>query len=115
MDKITLKRNKEKLLVSKMIMIYCKGKHKTKGILCKECKQLNDYAMQRIEKCPFMENKTSCSCCKIYCYKPQMQEKIKKVMRFSGIRIIFHNPIMAISHIIQTIKQKKRLEKNHEN
>ena len=74
------KRADEKLLVSEMIALYCRKQHDTpKGTLCPECRQLHDYALARIEKCPFMETKTFCSACKVHCYKPEMREKIRAV------------------------------------
>ena len=106
------KREKEKRTVSLMISIYCKKKHRTNKELCEECKALNEYAMLRSDKCPFMETKTFCSNCKVHCYKPEMREKIRTVMRFSGPRMIFHHPIMAIGHVIATKNEKKRLERN---
>ena len=76
------KRADEKLLVSEMIALYCRKQHDTpKDTLCPECRQLHDYALARIEKCPFMETKTFCSACKVHCYKPEMREKIRAVMR----------------------------------
>ena len=59
------KRADEKLLVSEMIALYCRKQHKTpKGQLCPACQELQDYALARIDKCPFMETKTFCSACK---------------------------------------------------
>lgn len=104
------KREREKFLVSQMIKLYCRKKHKTKKQLCSECKALDDYAKMRSEKCPFMETKTFCSNCKVHCYKPEMRGRIREVMRFSGPRMIFHHPIPAIRHVIETKKEKKRLE-----
>ena len=106
------KRADEKMLVSEMIALYCRRQHKTpKGSLCPECRQLHDYALTRIEKCPFMETKTFCSACKVHCYKPAMREKIRAVMRFSGPRMLFHHPVAAGWHVIETKREKKRLEK----
>lgn len=105
-----LKREREKLVVSKMIELYCRKNHHTKGKLCDDCQSLNDYAVMRSDKCPFMKTKTFCSNCKVHCYKPEMREKIRLVMRFSGPRMIFHHPVMAISHLVESKKEKKRLE-----
>ena len=59
------KRSDEKMLVSEMIALYCRKQHHTlRGSLCPECQQLHDYALARIEHCPFMETKTFCSACK---------------------------------------------------
>lgn len=76
---------------------------------------LSQYAMQRSDKCPFMETKTFCSNCRVHCYKPEMREKIREVMRFSGPRMILHHPVMAVRHVIESKKEKKRLEKENEN
>lgn len=97
-----------------MIRLYCKRKHGTKKGLCPECKELTEYAMMRSDKCPFMETKTFCSNCRVHCYKPQMREKIRNVMRFSGPRMIFSHPIMAIRHVIESKKEKRKLEKENE-
>lgn len=112
---IQSKRESEKEIVSLMISLYCKKQHKVKSGLCPECKELTEYAKLRSDKCPFMETKTFCSNCKVHCYKPNMREKIRKVMRFSGPRMIFYHPIMAIRHVIESKKEKKRLEKQDEN
>lgn len=40
-----------------------------------------------------------------------MWEKIRAVMRFSGPRMIFHHPVAAVWHVIETKREKKRLEK----
>ena len=101
------KRADEKLLVSEMIALYCRRQHKTpKGTLCPECRQLHDYALMRIDKCPFMETKTFCSQCKVHCYKKDKREQIRKVMRFSGPRMLVYHPIMAIRHLYYQITDK---------
>lgn len=58
-NKIELKREREKCTVSLMISIYCRKKHHSKGVLCDECKALNDYAILRSDRCPFMKAKPS--------------------------------------------------------
>ena len=113
-EKTTSKREKEKQTVSAMIALYCRKKHKTKGTLCPECAELMEYAKLRSDKCPFMETKTFCSNCRVHCYKPQMREKIRDVMRFSGPSMLFSHPIMAIRHVLETKKEKRRLEKDNE-
>lgn len=105
------KRQREKKIVTQMIGVYCHSKHGTgKKVLCPECQKLADYACLRSDKCPFMETKTFCSNCKVHCYQPEMREKIREVMRFSGPRMLFHHPVAAIRHVIESRKEKKRLE-----
>ena len=114
-QKIESKREREKRTVSLMIRIYCKKKHGTRKGLCPECEALDAYARMRSDKCPFMETKTFCSNCKVHCYKADMREKIRAVMRFSGPRMIFSHPIMAIRHVIESKKERRRLEKDNVN
>ena len=106
----TAKRQKEKELVSQMIALYCRKQHGGRHGLCAECAALDAYARQRSDRCPFMETKTFCSNCTVHCYKPAMREQIRKVMRFSGPRMLLHHPIPAIRHVIETKREKKRLE-----
>jgi len=111
---------KEKEMIPKMILTFCKGNHKEirksnhlkRNELCSECNELKEYALFRLEKCPFKINKNFCSCCKVHCYKPNMKEKIRLVMRYSGPRLIFTHPIYAIKHVAKTIKHKKEVKKN---
>ena len=108
---VTRKRAQEKETVSLMIAIYCRKKHGGKR-LCPDCAALDAYARQRSDQCPFMEHKTFCSNCKVHCYKPDMRERIRQVMRFSGPRMIFHHPVMAVRHVIETKKEKRQLEES---
>lgn len=110
------KRELEKEVVAWMIKKYCRGKHKSLHngqVPCKECQQLIDYAMFRSDKCPFIETKTFCSNCKVHCYKPEMREKIKDVMRYSGPRMLFSHPVMAIRHVILSSREKQEVKRKN--
>lgn len=107
---IQRKRIREQRTVALMIRIYCRRQHKTKQGLCPDCQTLHDYAIQRSEKCPFLETKTFCSNCRIHCYRPEMREKIRLVMGFSGPRMLFYHPLMAVRHVIECKKEKEKLE-----
>ena len=106
MNKIDQKRENEKRILKVMIDIY-QRKHPRES---KMCENLYKYACLRIDKCPFMETKTFCSNCKVHCYRPDMQQKIREVMAYSGPRMLFYHPVMAIKHVIETQKEKRRLE-----
>ena len=112
MDKIQEKRLREKRVVSEMIALYCRKNHGTKSGLCPDCAAVESYAHQRSDHCPFMENKTFCSNCKVHCYKPEMREKIREIMRFSGPRMLFYHPIMAIRHLIASKREKRHMEEH---
>ena len=102
------RRQQEKQIVSLMISIYCRKRHRSRGGLCPKCAALEKYAAERSERCPFMENKTFCSNCRVHCYKPEMREKIRQVMRFSGPRMLLYHPVLAIWHVACSIKEKKK-------
>ena len=71
--------DKEKEIITLMIKLYCKKKHGgSSGELCNECKK-----------------------CTIHCYKKDMREKVKEVMKFSGPRILIYNPKEYIRHIFK--------------
>lgn len=108
------KRECEKRMVFLMIALYCRKKHGTaKNKLCPDCLALAEYAKQRSDRCPFMETKTFCSNCKVHCYKPEMRERIRAVMRFSAPRMLLYHPFAAIRHVTETLKEKKKLEKEN--
>lgn len=109
---IQTKKTREQKMVSQMIGLYCKRKHHTKDGLCPECAILDAYARQKSEKCPFMETKTFCSNCRVHCYRADMRERIREVMRFSGPRMLFYHPLAAIRHALETKKENRRLEGN---
>lgn len=103
-------------MVTLMIKKYCHGKHKAKRHeLCEECAELLEYVKLRRSKCPFGENKTFCSNCRIHCYQSEMRQKIKEVMRYSGPRMITTHPILAISHVLETKREQKKLKKEEVN
>ena len=108
MDKLKAWK-KQKKLIPVMIKKYCHGNHHTKGKnLCEECQDLTNYALVRLDKCPFKENKAFCSSCKVHCYQKEYREKIKNIMRYSGPRMIFTHPLFCFQHVIETIKNKQK-------
>ena len=82
-----------------MIHIYCRDKHGTKRELCVECQELLDYARVRLEKCPFQEEKSTCVNCKVHCYRGDMRERVREVMRYAGPKMMFRHPYLAFMHL----------------
>lgn len=87
----------EKSTVELMIQIYCQKKHGNKE-LCSECKSLKEYALRRLDKCPFGDNKPACKNCKVHCYQTAQRQKIREVMRYVGPRIILYYPVEYLKH-----------------
>lgn len=113
------KRANEDKVCTLMIQVYCHGAHKTKRAmkseeeLCLECRELANYVHERVARCPFMATKTFCSMCKVHCYKPEKREQIRKVMRYSGPRMLLYHPVLAVKHVALTIQEKRKLSKQN--
>lgn len=91
-----------------MIRVYCRSKHDSRKGLCSECRELEEYAHQRLEKCKFGEDKPNCDSCPIHCYKPQMRERVKEVMRYAGPRMLIYDPVLAIKHLFRKLKRVQK-------
>ncbi len=87
----------ERKTVHEMIGIYCRANHDSKN-LCAKCSELRDYTDRALERCPYHEEKPTCAKCPIHCYSESMRSEVRKVMRFSGPRMLFRHPVMAIRH-----------------
>jgi len=94
------KTKTEKQTVFLMIKIYC-NHHHNKNSICDDCSNLYNYAVQRIEKCPFGTKKPVCSECIVHCYNHEMREQIRSVMRFSGPKMILKHPVLAFTYLVK--------------
>jgi predicted amidophosphoribosyltransferase len=113
MDKNVRRIMREKKTVEAMIKIFCLDQHKTSdGQLCADCRELLDYANRRLKTCPFHADKTTCTNCKIHCYRPDMKVRIRDIMRYSGPRMICHHPILAIFHFIDGFRKQQGRQKS---
>jgi hypothetical protein len=102
---------REKKTIDKMVHLYCKSKHNTNGSqLCDDCSKFLSYAFTRLDKCPFQEEKSTCGKCLVHCYRPDMKEKAKKIMRYSGPRLIYRSPILALHHVFDGRKKPLTLK-----
>jgi hypothetical protein len=81
-----------------MIDYYCSKNHR--GFLCGDCSELKDYALKRLLLCPYEDEKPVCSNCTVHCYKPDMRQRVKVVMRYSGPRMLMKHPYLAVMHLI---------------
>jgi hypothetical protein len=89
---------REKRTVAAMVGIYCRAHHGTRATLCSKCDRLLDYALCRLDRCPFGVQKTPCSRCPVHCYGPTMRTTIKEVMRYAGPRMLLRHPWLAVRH-----------------
>lgn len=104
--------DEEKYIIAQMIQLYCIKRHGRKG-LCDECAALKEYACVRLERCPYGERKDACKRCTTHCYAKKYKEQIKRVMRFSGPRMLLHHPVMAVQHVLQRLPGYIQLGEGH--
>jgi len=108
--------NRETKTISTMVSLYCKNHHdESCGVICDECKHIKEYAVKRLQNCPFIENKPTCAKCLVHCYNKDMQNKVKLIMRYSGPRLLLSHPILAIRHLIDGRIQPSPLQRKTDN
>jgi len=106
MDDVHPRIARERRTVKAMIRLTCEGEHGGEDGLCPECDALLDYALERLERCPFQQGKTTCADCPIHCYHPSKREEIRAVMRYAGPRMLIRHPILAVRHIIDGLRKQ---------
>ena len=110
----------ERKTVEKMVVLYCRHHHGTASEknaespaenlsdnvesdscrqLCPSCRDLLDYATIRIEKCRYGLDKPPCSACDTHCYQPAFREQIRRIMRYSGPRMLIYHPLTALVYL----------------
>lgn len=103
---------REKKMVNAMAKIYCEDHHNTNDSLCPECITIRDYALKRLENCPYQEKKPVCGRCELNCYNKKFKDKAEKLFTYSGPRMFFHHPILGIQHICDSFKNNNKLKKS---
>ena len=106
---------REHKTIEAVIEIYCRDHHKSaRGSLCGECQSLQAYALQRLDRCPFQETKSTCAKCSVHCYKPDMRRRVREVMVYAGPRMLVYHPILAILHLLDGRRDALSLRKSKE-
>ena len=97
---MTSRIEREKHTVSLMIRLYCRKNEGNKELCC-DCRELEEFAHKRLSACRYSEQKTSCKKCPTHCYRKDMRERIRQVMRFAGPRMILYHPLEAVRHLFE--------------
>ncbi len=90
---------REKRVVEVMIRLYCRRCLHEDG-LPEEYAGLLTYACARLDRCKFGEDKPTCRRCPIHCYAPSRRELMRRIMRWSGPRMMIYHPVMALRHLL---------------
>ncbi len=118
-ERESLRLKRERKTMEVMLRIYCSGQHGDIGRhvktihtgskrikLCTECECLYNYACERLIACPIRDEKPSCQNCTIHCYKPDVKENIRIVMRYAGPRMFYRHPILSLLHFLDNRNSK---------
>lgn len=95
---------REQQTVSAMIRLYCQHHHQDPH--CRHCRQLRDFAHQRLRRCRYGHgHKPTCANCNIHCYAPAMRKQIQQVMKWSGPRMLLRHPWLTLRHLLDGLRK----------
>lgn len=103
--------DREKKTITAMMLIYCAAHHGGDERLCEVCEQLLGYAHQRLDVCPFQEEKPACNHCSVHCYSREKREQVKRVMRYAGPRMLWRHPWLSLMHIADKFRPVPEINK----
>jgi len=118
-QKLQNKKVEDLKVLSDFISIFCREKHRTEPkdvfhikddglrraldgknpVLCHDCSNLLNHGMVKLLLCPY-DPKPTCRKCQTHCYAPVYREKIREVMRFSGLYLVRHGRLRLIAHYL---------------
>ena len=116
-DKLDAIKSKDIRVLSDFVSIFCRQKHIsvykesfkiTDGrladvigsklpILCPDCSKLLYHGIAKLLQCPY-DPKPTCKKCRTHCYAPGYREKMRAVMRFSGMYLVKHGRFDLLLH-----------------
>lgn len=97
---------RERATMEKMVGIYCADHHGgDRHCPCTDCERFLSYAAERLLKCPYGEQKPTCSNCPVHCYKPAQREQARAIMRYAGPRMLLRHPWLALLHQVDGFRR----------
>jgi hypothetical protein len=118
-DKLDPKKSKDILVLSDFVEVFCREKHKAETreafkindtrlagvlgnkhlMLCEPCSKLLNHGIAKLLLCPY-DPKPTCKKCPRHCYAPGYREKMREVMRFSGMYMVIHGRLDLLLHYL---------------
>ena len=119
-ERLDGKKSKDIKALAGFISIFCREKHggRSKGaftvkddrlhkvlgdkelVLCEDCRKLLNHGVAKLLLCPY-DPKPMCKKCTTHCYAPGYREKIREVMKFSGMYMIKHGRLDLMIHYLR--------------
>ena len=66
-------------------------------LLCEDCRKLMTHGLAKMMQCT-QDPKPMCKKCEVHCYAPAYREKIREVMKFSGLYLVKHGRVDLMYH-----------------
>ena len=118
-ERLNGKKKKDIEVLSNFVSIFCRENHplETKDtfciknerlrralgrqelLLCPDCRKLLNHGIAKLLLCPY-DPKPMCKKCQTHCYAPGYRERIREVMRFSGLYLIKHGRLDLMVHYL---------------
>lgn len=118
-DRLNDKKEKDLKTLADFISIFCRQKHSDRDksvfsaeedrfhcalgeqelILCPDCAKLLKHGTAKLLLCS-LDPKPMCKKCETHCYAPAYRERIREVMKFSGIYLVKHGRLDLIAHYL---------------
>jgi hypothetical protein len=89
----------EKRTIAAMVGVYCRDHHgPAPDALCEPCQALLDYSHERLDRCPYGDDKPTCKVCPVHCYAKPRQTDMRRVMQYAGPRMLWRHPLLTLLH-----------------
>lgn len=118
-DRLNRQKEKDIGILSDFISIFCRENHSTATrtpfiikddrlfkvwgdkdlALCRDCTKLLNHGIAKLLLCPY-EPKPMCKKCETHCYAPGYRERIREVMKFSGLYLVKHGRLDLMAHYL---------------
>ncbi len=118
-DRLDGKKSKDIRVLSNFISIFCRENHQAEAkgvfpikdtrllhslddkdlVLCQDCRKLLEHGIAKLLLCPY-DPKPMCKKCVTHCYAPGYRERVREVMRFSGLYLIKHGRLDLMIHYL---------------
>ena len=116
-DRLTGKKEKDLRVVADFVSIFCRENHPDAEknsfvirderlqqilngeqiVLCPDCQKLLNHGIAKLLQCPY-EPKPMCKKCRTHCYAPGYRERMREVMKFSGMYLVRHGRVDLMFH-----------------
>ena len=116
-DRLNRKKEKDLRVLADFISIFCRENHpdgekssfpirderlhqSLNGgdmALCPDCQKLLNHGIAKLLQCPY-DPKPMCKKCQTHCYAPGYRERMREVMRFSGLYLVRHGRLDLMFH-----------------